>query len=93
MRTPLKALVLALAVVFTVSAGTLAAAAVTDWTSITVKQVPMKVKTSYEKLFAHSRIMKAEKSGSGPTAIYRLTIKRKGKPEAVTFDAQGRTQG
>jgi hypothetical protein len=90
MRTFLKTLVLALAVALTMSAGTLASAA--DWTKISVQKVPHNVMTGYRKLFAHSRIMKAEKSGSGPSVLYRLTIQRKGKPEEVTFDAQGHSK-
>jgi hypothetical protein len=90
MRTPLRTLVLAFVMAVTVSAGAFAAAA--DWTKISVQQVPAKVMTGYQKLFVHTRIMKVEKSGSGPAVLYRMTIQRKGKPEAVIFDAQGRSQ-
>ena len=89
MRFSLKTVVLALAVAFTISTGTALAA---EWSSMPVQKVPPKVMVGYHKLFSHSRILKAEKSGSGPTVLYRLTIQRKGKPEAVLFDAQGHSQ-
>ncbi len=92
MRTFLKTAVLALAVMLTVSAGSLAAQGKGDWKKVTVSSVPPKVMTGYHKLFSHDKIMKAEKSGTGAGVLYRLTIKRKGKPQEVIFDATGHAQ-
>ena len=92
MRTSLKAIVLALAVVFTVSTGSAFAAAAPQWKKVSVQEVPVQVMTGYRSLFSHSKITKAEKSGTGVNTQYRLTIRRKGKPEAVIFDAQGHAQ-
>ena len=91
MRTPIKTAVLALAFVFTVSAGSLMAQV--NWQPVAVQKVPVKVMTGYKKLFAHNKISKAEKSGTGPAVLYRFTIVRKGKTEFVVFDAKGRSQG
>jgi hypothetical protein len=87
MRNFLKTVVGGVVLSFALSASAMAA----GWTKMPVQKVPEKVATGCHRLYAHSRILKAEKSGAGPTVLYRLTIKgKKGKPEAVLFDAQGR---
>jgi hypothetical protein len=87
MRSFLKAIIGVFVLSFALSAPVMAA----DWTKVPVKQVPAKVATGCHRLYAHSRILKAETSGAGTDTRYRLTIKgKKGKPEAVLFDAQGR---
>ena len=94
MRSFLKTLVLALVVVFTVSAGSISAQGNGDgqWKKVAFQNLPVKVKTGYRKLFTHSKVSKVEKSGSGATVVYRLTIRRKGKPEVVLFDGQGHSK-
>jgi hypothetical protein len=92
MRTFLKTAVLAIAVMLTVSTGSLLAQGNSQWKKVAIADVPSKVMTGYHKLFAHDRIMKAETAGTGAAAQYRLTIKRKGKPQEVIFDAKGRAQ-
>jgi hypothetical protein len=92
MRTFLKlqAIVGVLALTFALSTAS-ALAEKADWTKLPVQKVPAKVATGCHRLYAHSRILKAETSGSGAVVLYRLTIKgKKGKPEHVLFDAQGR---
>ena len=92
MRAFLKTLVLALAVMLTVSTGSLLAQGNGQWKKIAVAEVPKKVMTGYHKLFAHDKIQKVEKSKSGTDVLYRLTIHRKGKSQEVIFDAKGRAQ-
>lgn len=92
MRSFLKSFVFALAVVFMVSTGSISAQGNGQWTKVAVQSLPRQVKTGYSKLFAHSQISKAEKSGSGADTRYRLTIRRKGKPEVVVFDGQGHSK-
>ena len=90
MRTFFKSVVLALALAFTVSAGSLMAQA--QWQPLAVKKVPANVMTGYRRLFAHNKISKAETSGTGDATLYRFTIVRKGKNEQVVFNAQGQPQ-
>jgi hypothetical protein len=88
MRFP-KTIVAVFVLSLGLSASVLAANA--DWSKLPVEKVPVKVATGCRRLFAHSRILKAETSGSGVEIRYRLTIKgQKGKPETVFFDAEGR---
>ncbi len=92
MRLFLKSTVLALAVVFAVSTGTLSAQGNGPWTRVAYQQLPLAVKTSYQKHYLHTKVTKSEKSGSGPSVMYRLTIHKKGKPQVVLFDAKGKAQ-
>ena len=90
MRTVFKSIVLALALAFTVSAGSLIAQI--NWQPVAVQKVPANVMTGYKKLFQRSKITKAETTGTGATALYRFTIQRNGKTSVVTFDATGQPQ-
>lgn len=91
MRTFFRTLALALAVMLTVSTGSLLAQGNSQWKKVAIADLPAKVMTGYHRLFAHDKIQKVEMSKSG-AVMYRLTIHRKGKSQEVIFDAAGRAQ-
>jgi hypothetical protein len=91
MRSPLRILVLTIAVLFAVAAAPALAEQPATWRAIAVEKVPRQVLTGQKRLFAHDKITKAEKSGSGSAVRYRLTIDHKGEPTVLVLDAQGKT--
>lgn len=91
MRSPLRIFVLTMAVLFAVTAAPALADQPATWRAIAIQKIPRQVLTGQKRLFAHDKITRAEKSGSGSAVRYRLTISHKGAPMVLVLDAQGKT--
>jgi len=93
MRKLMRAAILAVAVVFAVSAvPALAQNGKADeaqkaWTVIDVQQVPRLVREGLKRSFPAVKVTKAEVSGAGADTLYRLTIT--GKQKEAIFTAGG----
>ncbi len=96
MRTLIRAVVVAAALVFAMPALPVLAqgssqasrSARASWTHIAYQSLPAKVASSQRRLFPHTRVTKAERAGTGKSATYRLTMA--GKNKKVKFDAAGK---
>lgn len=89
-----RSFVLALAVVAAASTASVFAqgnSAKTAWSVVPVKQLPVDVRTGSQRVIGKARVIKVEQSGTGATAIYRLTVQYKGKPTKMLFDAKGKS--
>lgn len=95
MRSLIRAVLVAVAVVFAVPAmpalaqkpAKNAKPANATWTVVDVKTVPERVITAQEKAFPKAKIKKVERSGTGATMVYRLTMT--GKTKTVQFNTKG----
>lgn len=95
MRSVIRAVLVVVAVVFAVPAmpafaqkpAKTAKADNATWTVVDVKTVPVKVITAKDRAFPQAQIKKAERSGTGATMVYRLTMT--GKVKTAQFNTKG----
>jgi len=90
MRSLIRAAFVAISVAFAVPALPALAQnppAARTWAVVDIKDLPDKVVASQKKVFASSKITKAERSGTGAAMVYRLTMS--GKVKEATFTAAG----
>jgi hypothetical protein len=92
MRSIIRAVLVAVALVFAVPVlPALAQKAPTvqvSWTTVTMKDVPLKVREAQKRAYPHVKVTKYERGGTGSTAVYRLTMT--GKHKDATFTAAGK---
>jgi len=92
MRSIMRAALVALAVVVAVPAlpalAQTSPAAQASWTLMALKDVPLKVREAQKRLFPRAKVTKAEQSGTGATAMYRLSMT--GKSTDATYTAAGK---